>query len=103
MIQSNNLILIVGSLVSLAVVVALYVVLNRSGRRVRGLMGGPEGVQSSRAPLENLEPDDISFLVNHPAVIRTVIRGLRSERRKVLREYLRSLRCDFNRTCAAIR
>ena len=103
MIQSTNSILIVGSLISLAIVVALYTVLIRLCRRAKGLTGGPEEFQSSRASLENLEPDDISFLVKHPALTRTVVRALRSERRKILREYLRSLRWDFNRTCAAIR
>ena len=39
----------------------------------------------------------------HPALTRTFIRELRRERRKVLREYLRSLGEEFDRTCAEIR
>jgi hypothetical protein len=101
-IQSANLILTAALLICLLLIVALYAVMMRLGRRARGPTDGPECSKSRRTPLENLDSESISFLVKHPALNRTFVRELRRERRKVLREYLRSLRRDFNRTCAAI-
>jgi hypothetical protein len=103
MIQSANLIVIAGVLICLLIVAALYAVIMRLGRRARGLTDRPECSNSRRTPLENLDAESIAFLVKHPALNRTFVRELRRERRKVFREYLRSLRCEFNRTCDAIR
>ena len=72
-------------------------------RLVRQSGGRRESSNAKPIPLEKLKPTDISFLSERPALTRTFVRELRRERRKILREYLRSLRCDFNRTCADIR
>ena len=102
MIQPLILILVASLLVSMLVVV-LSVVLIRLGRQARNQTVGSEWPRSKRSQLEDLQSTDISYLVKHPALARTVIRELRCERRRVLREYLRSLQYDFNLTCAEIK
>ena len=81
MMQPTNLILAAGLLVSLALIAGLSFVLIRL--RLQGQNGTAYPVRSQRkhAPLENLEPKDISFLTEHPALTRTFIRELRRERR----------------------
>src|SRR5262245_29529298 len=97
-------ILIAASLVIAIVLgVALWVILFRLSQRVKKQTAGSERHGRNCAQLEDLESKDISFLVKHPTVARTVIRELRYERRKVLRKYLCSLRHDFDRTCAEIK
>jgi len=83
--------------------VALCAILVRLSGRARGFPDAPESLKSKRTPLEDLDSESFSFLVEHPALSRIYVRELRRERRKVLREYLRSLQCDFDKTCAAIR
>ncbi len=103
MIQPPILILVGRLLVSLMLVVVLWVVLIRLGRPTRNQTVGSGWPGRQRSQLEALESTDISFLVEHPALARTVIRELRCKRRRVLREYLRSLQYDFNLTCAEIK
>ena len=101
MIQPAILILVASLLVSMTLVVVFWVVLIRLRRQARNQTVRWPG--RKRSQLEDIESTDISFLVKHPALARTVIRELRCERRRVLREYLRSLQNDFNLTCAEIK
>jgi len=101
MIQPAILILVASLLVSMMLGAMLWVVLRRLGRQARNHGSGSPGCK--RAQFEDLESNDVAFLVKHPALARTVIGELRCERRRVLREYLRSLRLDFNLTCAEIK
>lgn len=103
MIQPAILILVASLLVSMMLVVVFWVVLIRLRRQARNQTVGSEWPGRKRSQLEDIESTDISFLVKHPALARTVIRELRCERRRVLREYLRSLQYDFNLTCAEIK
>jgi hypothetical protein len=103
MIPSEILILVTSLVISIALVAVLWVVLIRLGRQARNQTVGSERPGRQRAQLEDLESKDISFLVEHPALATTIIRELQGERRRLLREYLRSLRYDFNLTCAAIK
>jgi hypothetical protein len=52
---------------------------------------------------EPLRPADYDFLAEHPRFNRAVVRELRRERRKVLRQYLRCLRDDFRMVSAQVR
>jgi hypothetical protein len=101
--QSATLILTASVLGLMILVAVLWLVLIRIRWRASDQTVASESPGRQRAQLEDLESKDISFLVKHPALARTVIRELRCERRRVLRKYLRSLRCDFSRTCADIR
>ena len=103
MIQQAILILVASLLVSMMLVAVLWVLLVRVGRQARDQTVGSESPGCKRAQLENLESKDISLLVKHPALAHTVIGELRRERRRLLREYLRSLRYDFNLTCDEIK
>ena len=103
MTQPAILILVASLLATTVIVVVLRLVLIRLGRQARNETVGSERPRCKRAQLEDFKSTDISFLVKHPALARTVIRELRSERRRVLRKYLRSLEYDFNRTCAEIK
>jgi hypothetical protein len=103
MIQPAILILVASLLVSMMLVAVLWVVLIRLGRQARNQTVGSESPGCKRAQLEDLESKDIAFLVKRPALARTVIGELRCERRRLLRKYLRSLRYDFNLTCAEIK
>ena len=103
MIQPNSLILAAGLLVSLTLVVALCFVLIRLFRHETNQTVHSGEPQSKRAPLKDIGPEDIALLAEHPALTHAFLRELRRERRKVLREYLRSLRRDFDQACADIR
>ena len=52
---------------------------------------------------EALRPADFAFLAEHPRFNRAVVRELRRERRKVLRQYLRCLRDDFRMVSTQVR
>lgn len=103
MVQNTSLILTLGLLICLTLLLSLGVILGRLVRQ----SGNPglrrESFNTKCVPLEELKPSDISFLSEHPGLARIFVHELRRERRKVLREYLRSLRCDFSRTCADTR
>jgi hypothetical protein len=103
MMESNSLILTAGVLVCLLLAITLFAVLIRLRGRSTNVTTAPEHRKSERTPLERLEPTDISFLSEHPALARTCARELRRERRKILREYLCALRLDFDKTCADIK
>jgi hypothetical protein len=103
MMPGTNPILIAALLICLLLIVTFCAVLVRLGRGRTDRATRPECLQSKSTRLEDLDHGSILFLAKHPLLRRTFVRELRRERRKVLREYLRSLRCDFNRTCAAIR
>src|SRR5262245_49011596 len=103
MIEATSLVVAFGVLTCLATVLALGAILKRMGRRHENVTAGSERLKDERTPLENLKSSDLQFLREHPTISRTVARELRRERRKVLREYLRLLRGDFERTCADIR
>ena len=86
----------------MVVLVVLCALLIRLRRGSRGATVGRKCTEEP-TPLERLEPNDISFLQEHPALARTLAGELRRERRKVLRQYVHALRRDFNETCAHIR
>ena len=99
-----NSILLAGIVTCLAVLGAAFAVLRKyvGSRTLSREQARDE--DESEAPIEKrLTVDDYKFLFAHPVLARAFARELRRERRKVLRHYIRRLRCDFDQVCAEMK
>lgn len=60
-------------------------------------------VERYRPMLRLLEPDELQKVGSEPGLTPEAISELRAERCRIFRQYLRSLRADFKRVCAALK
>lgn len=60
-------------------------------------------VERYRPMLRLLDPDELQKLGSESGVTPEAIAELRAERCRIFRQYLRSLRADFKRVCAALK
>ena len=64
---------------------------------------GELSVERYRPMLRLLNQEDLDFLRSHPGFTRKAAARFRAGRRRIFRGYLRSLKSDFKRICAALK
>lgn len=103
-----SLILPTAAVVCAAILAALALLLRKlvlQGNSVPVTAEWIEGLSTSRyGPMERLlDEEDFRYLASQPGLDPKVCRALRTQRRRIFRDYLRCLCRDYNRVCFGIR